>query len=131
MSKSKEELCSEVEQMLSQYRQEVPGRRRAWPKSIQNAVRELHGLGLNWSEISKQTKIPYYTVLQWRISKPKASFNELKIIPSPNRPNLLSSKSVSVNVGTVTVTTSNGVCIEGLAFESLLLLLPRLGVNPS
>jgi hypothetical protein len=129
MSKSREELYSEIEQMLSQYREEVPGRRRAWPKSIQNAVRELHRLGLNWSEISKQTKIPYHTVLQWRVSKPKASFNELKIIPSPSHSKILSSKSVPVNVGTVTVTTSNGVCIEGLFFESLLLLLPRLGVN--
>jgi hypothetical protein len=82
MSKTKEELLSEIEQMLVQYRQEVSGRRRAWPNSIQKSEVELFRLGLSGSDISKQTKIPYYTVLRWRTAKPRAGFKELKIISS-------------------------------------------------
>lgn len=59
MDERKDELLGEVKQIFEQYRQEVPGKRRAWPESIKQRVEELHKLGLSYTQIAKKAGISY------------------------------------------------------------------------
>lgn len=129
------ELLDEVSQLLTQYRQEVPGGRRAWPESIKHRVLELHRLGLNYSEIARRTGIPYFTVLRWRDEKKVPSFEALAIVAT--KPALPKAVTVTVpkprsnlrkssTLATVTVAMPGGIRLEGVSFEFLLRLLPRL-----
>lgn len=135
MGSRESELLDEITQLLTQYRQEVPGRRRAWPESIKGRVLELQRLGLNYSEISRRTGVPYFTVLKWRDEKKGPTFEPLAIVPA--RRTLAKVATVTVpkavrrsrprsSLGTVTVAMANGTRIEGISFEFLLKLLPRL-----
>lgn len=128
------ELLDEVNQLLTQYRQEVPGGRRAWPESIKARVLELRRLGLNYSEIAKRTGVPYFTVLRWRDEKKAPSFEPLAVVPS--RASLPKVVTVTVpksrsprsrpSLATVTVAVPGGIRIEGVSLDFLLRLLPRL-----
>lgn len=40
-------LFRELEEICSQYKREVPGRRRAWPESVKKRVLALRALGIN------------------------------------------------------------------------------------
>jgi len=135
MGNRQSELLDEVNQLLTQYRQEVPGARRAWPESIKTRVLELRRLGLNYSEIARRTGVPYFTVLRWRDEKKAPSFEPLAVVPSRSS----SPKVVTVTVprsrskprsrplfATVTVAVPGGIRIEGVSLDFLLQLLPRL-----
>jgi hypothetical protein len=74
------EVLNEIGQLLSQYRAGVPGRRRAWPGSVKSRVLGLRGLGLNFKEISRQTAIPYFTVLACRDAKKKPGFELVRVV---------------------------------------------------
>lgn len=63
------ELLEEILQITSQYKDEVPGKRKAWPKAIKERVRELNELGMNVKAICERAGQPYYTVLSWRPPK--------------------------------------------------------------
>jgi lysozyme family protein len=129
-----DELLSEITELLSQYRREVPGNRRAWPESIKQRVRALRGTGLNWTQIAKRTGIPYYTVLNWRDEKKSGSFALVNVVPPHRRKirtcTVTDAKREAKVTDVVTVTMPNGIRIEGVGGALLLELLPKLGVGP-
>jgi hypothetical protein len=60
-----QQTLEEIRQLITQYRNEVPGRRRAWPESIKIRVARLSEFGLTPKEISSHSQLSYYTVLGW------------------------------------------------------------------
>ena len=135
MMDRKAELFEEVSQLLTQYRQEVPGTRKAWPESIKSRVIDLRRSGLSFSEISRRTGIPYYTVLCWR-DKKRSGFERVSIVAAsktatvtvPIRPTRRASKISDERevTATVTVAIPGGIRIEGVSVEFLKALLPNL-----
>ncbi len=136
MGDRKSELLTEVSQIIAQYRQEVPGRRRAWPESIKNRVLELQRMGFERSDIAKGTGISYFTIFNWGEAK-APRFEPVAIVPS--RRALPKAATVTVTkcrrrhrpscrpaLTTVTVTMPGGIRIEGVTVEVLLKLLPQL-----
>jgi transposase-like protein len=131
---NRDELLDEISQLLSQYRQEVPGKRRAWPESIKQRARALRGTGLNWAQIANRSGIPYHTVLKWRDDKRAGSFALVNVVPAKRYKakvrTVTVAKPTAVKVpDVVTVTMPNGVRIEGVGTVLLLELLPRLGAR--
>jgi hypothetical protein len=121
------EVLSEIRQLLSQYRAEVPGNRRAWPESIKNRVLGLRDLGLNFKEISRQTGIPYFTVLAWRDAKKKPGFELVRVVSGKVGKSATATKPTQQgSVGTVTVTTFKGTRIEGISEAALFDFVARL-----
>lgn len=129
------ELLDEVRQIISQYRQEVPGRRRAWPESIKKRVLELELMGLERKEISKRTGISYYTIFNWGAASKKERFEKVAVVQARR----VLPKTATVTVarhrpahlpgpafGTVTVTMPSGIRIEGVSADVLKELLPSL-----
>jgi hypothetical protein len=75
---------------------------------------------MSYMAISRQTGIPYMTVLKWRDSG-EGKFKEVSTVTVDE------SLSYSLpNISTVTVTTSKGIKIEGLSMDQLFYLLERL-----
>jgi lambda repressor-like predicted transcriptional regulator len=140
MREQKSELLDEVNQLIQQYRQEVPGHRKAWPKSIRERVDELRKLGMTLSEIAKETGISYYTIFSW-FERSAAKFEPVNIVPAKtistvtvagtkekrrvSRP-IAADCADKQSLATVTITLATGVRIEGLNFEALKNLLPAL-----
>lgn len=135
MGDRKSEILAEVSQIIAQYQQEVPGRRRAWPESIKNRVLELQRLGLERKDIAKRTGISYYTIFNWGVAK-APRFEPVAVVPS--RRALPKAATVTVTprrhhhrvrptLATVTVTMPGGIRIEGVTVEILLKVLPQLG----
>jgi hypothetical protein len=80
MSDRIQSLFSELEQICEQYKQQVPGRRRAWPKAIKERIFELQALGINGHQVSRRVPVPYMTIVSWRTQAKKksvASFQRL------------------------------------------------------
>ena len=121
-----DELFIEINQLLTQYRQEVPGRRRAWPESIKSRVVQLRSLGVKFAQISERTTIPYHTVLQWRSKS--TDFTPVKIVNRRQREIVptVTVKDPKPDLGTVTVTTPSGIRVEGVGRELLLEILSNL-----
>ena len=117
-----ETLLREIAEITKQYKEEVPGGRKTWPRSIRERVVQLYRLGLSAKAVADKTGIAYYTVLNWKKRDPE--FKRIKILP------LIQSATVTVpeskKVATVTVTTPKGLLIEGLTFDQLLIALERL-----
>lgn len=137
MAIEKTELLNEINQLLSQYRVEVPGGRRAWPESIKSRAMELRNHGLNCTEISRAAGIPYFTVLKWQKEKRKPGFDLVNVVPARRGRRRkvatvtvpgLSVKPVTPAsaTSTVTVTTPKGLRIEGISDRLLLELVWRL-----
>lgn len=137
MENEKSALLGEINQLLSQYRVEVPGGRRAWPESIKSRVLELRNHGLNFTAISRQAGIPYFTVLKWQKERKQSGFDLVSVVPTRNRgrPRRVATVTVArrreasaarLTTATVTVTTSKGIRIEGIYPELLLELVSRL-----
>ena len=42
MTNQREQLLDEIEQIQRQYKDEVPGKRRAWPRSIKTRIQQMH-----------------------------------------------------------------------------------------
>jgi hypothetical protein len=115
-----EALLKDVREMTAQWRLEVPGGRKAWPKSIRDRVLELSRLGMGSTAIAKATGLTYFTIHAWKKRKP--DFKALAI-KSP--------ATVTVPVGakpaaTVTVTTAKGLKFEGITFEQALIVAKEL-----
>jgi hypothetical protein len=66
---SRQTIINEIIQINGQYDQEVERSFKSWPKSIRDRVVELLKSGMRPREVSEATKIPYYTVLRWRLKK--------------------------------------------------------------
>ena len=108
------ELVSEIQQLISQYNMEVGSRRKPWPESIRSRVHHLFASGMKGAEISRQTGIPYFSILRIK----KAGFRELTVtVPArgPGRPRKAVTVGGSKEVATVTVSTPDGyvLTIEG------------------
>lgn len=141
MEDRSEVLVSEIAQVLEQYRQEVPGRRRPLPESVKSRVSELHKLGCKSAEVSRRTGIPYFTILQWHRKQKSAGFEVVKVVKSrsavisrkvgPTRGPIQRSKNVDTvtesTFSTVTIMLPNGTRIEGVGVELLLRLIPEIG----
>ena len=133
-------LLDEIRQLLEQYRKEVPGGRRAWPESIKRRVAELKAGGVKFTEISRRTKIPYYTLVGWkpesRTGRP--SFEPVKVVAALPAPANRTFATVTVarksklrpkrEVVTVTVTTKGGIRIrfEHIGVARIIQLVDRL-----
>lgn len=129
------ELLGEINQLLTQYRAEIPGGRRAWPESIKNRVMELRKHGLNCTEISQQAGIPYFTVLKWQKERKNPGFDLVNVVPARRGERrkvatvTVASRrliAAAVSTATVTVTTPKGIRIEGINPEQLFELVARL-----
>ncbi len=133
MENSQTELLDEIRQLITQYRQEVPGRRRAWPESIKNRVLELELMGLERKEIAKRTGISYYTIFNWGAASKKPCFERVTVVRArralPKAATVTMTKSRPHRVArptltTVTVTMPSGIRIEGVSADVLKALLP-------
>ncbi len=112
-------IFEEISQLCGQYKEEVPGGRRAWPVSIRERVFELRELGLSYLEISKRSGIAIATIYAWKLKSKTSRFVPVKVVKnSRSNPTVTVRKSVpaEVPVGTptVTVVTPGGFRIENL-----------------
>lgn len=129
------ELVDEISQLVSQYRREVPGPHRAWPESLRSRVIELHELGFNFSEISRKTGLPYYTILKWRDEFTPRAFRMLRVAEKKKVASVavtdpaakVGSVAEASTTGAVVVLPS-GARIEGLGLEELKAVIPLLTV---
>jgi transposase-like protein len=139
-----DEIVSELNQLIIQYRREIPGGRRAWPQSIQSRVRNLFHQGMPIARIARAIGLSYHTVLNWvpkedrqrdrsRRQASRASdghFSEIEI--RPERDIATVTVPVRTFVGatsraerkpdetaTVTVTLPGGIRVEGVTPEFL------------
>lgn len=125
------EIFEELRQICEQYKNEVPGRRRAWPKSIKDRVFALQRQGIRSNQIAKRVPIPYATIMSWNVSdKRKGAFLPVKVVKSATPPTVTvggrpkrKHGPVESKVMTVTVVTPKGLRIEGLPIEAALDLL--------
>jgi hypothetical protein len=111
-----EKLISEIQQIKTQYQTEVGSRRKPWPNSIKERVQQLFEMGYTGFSISKDSGIPYYSVLNWkpRAKKPKSSFHALTVPTLKNNQLLM-----------VTVQTPKGFHFEGSA-DSIVVILKNV-----
>lgn len=121
----RDELLRDIREMTAQYRAEIPGGRKAWPKSIRENVLELIRLGMKASAIAEATGLTYFTIHGWKKRAPAfravAIAKEVATVTMPVAPAL-----PALSTATVTVTTKSGLRIEGLSFEQAAQLAGRL-----
>lgn len=138
MSDRIQNLFSELEQICEQYKEQVPGRRRAWPKAVKERIEELERHGVSGYEVSKRIPVPYMTIVSWRSKAKNKSaaapgFLPVKIVDEI-RPTTVtvkrrgrkpkqSSTQASTTLTTVTVVAPNGFRIEGMPVEFAMPLL--------
>jgi transposase-like protein len=130
-------LIEEIQQIKIQYRSEVDGIRKQWPKAIKTRIIRLCGLGLRSQQIAERTGISFHTVSAWK-SKYKSKFHQLTVRSAKTK-SLISKTPATVTVAkskeslvstksvTVTVTTPGGYKIEGLIFEQLAVFFEKIG----
>lgn len=135
-----EEILGEIRQLTSQYRQEIPGGRKAWPEAIKSRVRLLGGLGLRAPAIAQAADISYYTVLGWLRAECRHPHKRRKTVDQQSAGHFMpvrvqsSAKGVSTvtvtnreamaskrstPTATVTVTLPNGLRVDGVTVEFL------------
>lgn len=131
------QIFSEIKQIKEQYAREVSGRRRPWPKSIKDRVWKLNELGHSLHSIAREIAIPYMTLKSWE-RKRCSSFRAVKVrgLGASRLPTTVD--RLTADRSTVEGTTAqdqssasvilpSGIRIEGLDFESLIVLCRRLG----
>ncbi len=114
----RELLLKDIREMAEQYREEIPGGRKAWPKSIKNKVLELYSLGLGPTEVAQETGLAYFTVHNWKRRNPP--FKQL-VVAAPTVPAV----QATCPILTVTVTINGKIRFEGLSFEQAMLAAER------
>lgn len=136
---SVDQLLEELRQICSQYKSEVPSRRRPWPRSIKTRIEQLKGMGISYHRISKETCIPIMTMYSWRKTRNAGSFLPVRVSGESRSPEVIGDRTSTVTVkipskpgpkirriSTVTVTTPDGIKIEGLSTEQVLVVLRGL-----
>lgn len=132
MTEQAHQIFKEIEQIIRQYRQEVPGTRRAWPESVRLRVLRLSDVGLSAKYISEVAGLPYFTILNWipkdkrrRYRRPKSdqsvprNFSLVQVKDTtPVATVTVPSQAVAI-VATVTVTLPNGIRLDGVTPEFL------------
>ncbi len=115
-----EDLLKDVKQMVAQWRDEAPGGRKAWPKSIRDRVLELSRLGMGSTAIAQATGLTYFTIHGWKKRRPE--FRAVAIAKSATVTVPMPTK----NIATVTVTTAKGLKFEGITFEQALVVAKEM-----
>ena len=134
METTEDTLIDEISQMTVQYRAEVTGHRKEWPRSIRERVEKLGELGLKPKKIAEKTPIPYETVLQWRYERNRflklQAFHSLPVAQPDNATVTVAlngdAKASTAPLSKVTVTTPSGYQIAGEA-KSVISVLRALG----
>jgi hypothetical protein len=120
----RDELLQDIREMTAQYRAEIPGGRKAWPKSIREKVLELSRLGMKASAIAEATGLTYFTVHGWKKRAP--AFSAVAITKAATVTVPILPAGPALPPATVTVTTKSGLKIEGLSFAQAFELAGRL-----
>jgi hypothetical protein len=141
------EILNELNQLITQYREEIPGGRRAWPQSIQSRVRILFNQGMSIARIADGCAMSYHTVLNWIPKEERqrdrhqrrargmsaANFSEVQIrqekaIATVTVPVRVSQRAKSsepslqterCETAAVTVTLPGGIRVDGVTAEFL------------
>lgn len=77
-----EKLVDEILQIRSQYKAEVDGEHKQWPKAIRERAMRLQGLGMSRKTLSRLTGISYHTLAYWAGTQ-KRDFHQLAVSPTP------------------------------------------------
>jgi hypothetical protein len=96
LSDSHRQLVEEIIQVKGQFRDQFPGRNRAYPVLIRERVRTLAREGLALKKIADLTQISYDTVLNWfpkspRSPEAKQNFQQVRLVeklPQSEPPNI-------------------------------------------
>ena len=127
-------LIEEIQQIKVQYKAEVAGGRKQWPRAIRDRVLQLSSAGVRMREISERTGISYHTLASWTAS----DFHSLPVVRESTNPTARkkvatvtvakSSKSRVVSkIATVTVKTPEGFVIRLGSARDAVALLKALG----
>jgi hypothetical protein len=135
MEKQTVRVLDEIRQLVTQYRQEVPGRRRAWPESIKARIAQLCVLGMSAKDIADHTELSYYTILGWvpETHRRRYRTRQVKTPLAEGHFSAVAIRDATVTVAksshcltspltinaTVTVTLPDGTRIEGVTAEFL------------
>lgn len=122
MKDRKAQLIAEIKSINEQYNAEINRGRKSWPNSIRVRVEEIRNFGDSWKQISEETGVPYYTLLNWRqkakkelASSSKGRFKAVTVTDPPSR-----------RSPRLTVTIADRVKIEGLETAEVLQLIRPL-----
>ena len=115
-----EQLFSEIRQVIHQYKQEVTGKHKPWPKAVKDRVRRLRELGVSIPEISRQIGLSYATLKFWE-SSGKGNFKALTVKPLTVK----RASKMNSTVDTLTVKTADGLEVHGLSLDQVKYLLHR------
>jgi hypothetical protein len=126
------QIIDEVRELCGQYQNEVPSRRRTWPRSIKDRVFQLLQLELSCEEINAQTGIPAPTIYSWKSrSKREPAFLPIQIVPekSPIAQKAIVSRRRERKKppSTIIVIAPNGMRFEGLDLKSAISLAKEMG----
>ena len=133
-------IVDEVTELCAQYAQEVPSRRRTWPKSIKDRVLQLLQLELSCDSVANQTGIPVATIYSWKMAgKPEQVFLPVKVVQShipqvEPAPALEAKKAAKRRyrrrlATNIIVIAPSGIRFEGLDVSSALQIAERLGLG--
>lgn len=110
------QLVEEIQELMEQYHAEVGSRRKPWPRSIKERVRELFVLEVPPKRAAALIAIPYATIMSWKTAtkgKRKPNFHSLAVRPSPTVTVRDSDRqNMRRNNLTVTVRTPEGLVLE-------------------
>lgn len=118
-----ERLTDEIRQIRTQYRAEITGGRKQWPKAIKDRVLMLRSQGVRLKHLAERTGLPYHTLALWSSEAKRARFREITVVPSlarkPSDQKIVtvtvprkSKSSESEKIATVTVTTPEGFLVQ-------------------
>ena len=123
-----EQLLSEISQVIEQYKTEVTGARKMWPRAVKDRVRQLRETGISAMDLAGRVGVPYATVKSWESGRklPRGHFKRVKMAEaSPEKS--LTVKSLTVKrhpePHILRVSTARGLTVEGLNFEQVVSLL--------
>lgn len=131
-------LFEELSQLIYQYKNEVPGRRRAWPVSIKERVAELRRSGVTFMVISKKSGISIATLYSWKLKSTNSKFLPVKVVEKKSqqpistvtvrgkRSSIMNRSIPESAIPTVTVVTRSGLRIEGLGAGDILELIAKI-----
>ena len=114
-----EKLVDEILQIRSQYKAEVDGEHKQWPKAIRERAMRLQGLGMSRKALSRLTGISYHTLAYWAGTQ-KRDFHQLAVSPRPE------AMSAAEADATVTVTMPDGSHFRFASARDALLVLKGL-----
>jgi hypothetical protein len=135
MEQAAETIIDEINHIRDQFRSEVSGHRKQWPKSIKSRVARLLDLGLRPKEIQSRCGISFHTVSLWKSQKSASKFHEIPVLASSEKNQIPATVTVTkkskrprlTKSATVTVTISDAVVVELASVKEAILLIRGLG----